>query len=72
MNGSDWRDPDPDKEIAGQIQVNGHLSGSGSRTRDLGDKDNASTDQDAVLRRHRNPRCSRFVAGLMFNPPLPG
>ena len=49
VNGSAWRDPGPDKEIAGLIQVNGHLSGSGPRTRDLGDKDNVSTDQDAVL-----------------------
>ena len=48
VNGSDWSDPDPDKEIEGQIQVNGHLGWSGSRTRDLGDKDNASTDQDVV------------------------
>ena len=59
VNGSACRDPGPDKETAGLIQVNGHLSRSGPRTRDLGDKDNVSTDQDAVLRRHRNPRCSR-------------
>ena len=31
VNGSAWMGPDPDKEIAGQIQVNGQPSGSGSR-----------------------------------------
>ena len=31
-----------------------------------------STDQDAVLRRHRNPRCARCVTRPISNPPLLG
>ena len=55
-----------------RVQVNGQLSWSWPRTMDSWKKTMVSTDQDAVLRRHRNPRCSRCVVGPILNLPLPG